>query len=216
MRRPALGAAVFVVALLVLAQVVLPLLAERTIRGDLEETGTVTSVDVAAFPALELLFGNADSVRVRMSEASVGVGDIGDQLASSAGVDRLDVVIESLAVGPLQVRDVSLEKRGDALVGTASLTNDDLAAALPVDLGLRPVESDDGGLVMEAQVGPVTVRGRLSDSEGKLLIAPDGLLGGFASVTVFEDPRVRVTGVSSRPYPDGFTVVTKATLQPQN
>ena len=214
MRRPAVGAAVLVVALLVLSQVALPLLAESRLRSELADTGRVTSVSVSAFPALKLLAGRADSVRVRMSSGSLGVGDLGERLASTSRADSLDFQVDEFSLGPLRIRDVSLEKDGDALVGTASITSADLAAALPVDLGLRPVESDDGALVMEAQVGPVAVRGRLSDSDGALLIAPDGLLGGFASVTVFDDPRVHVDGVTARPYPDGFTIVTNATLRP--
>lgn len=206
--------AIFVACVLIASQLALPELAEDRVRSELAATGEVTSVSVAAFPALQLLFEEADSVRVRMSSASVGVGDLGDQLASTERTDSLDFAVEELAVGPLRVRDVALRKDGSELVGEASLTSADLAAALPIDLGLRPVESADGELVLEAQVGPVTVRGRLSAQDGALLIAPDGLLGGFASLTVFKDPRVLVTSVGARPYPDGFTVITRAELSP--
>lgn len=213
MTRPAVGATVLVLALLALAQVGLPLLAERAVRGELAAVGEVDSVDVTAFPALKLLFEEADSVRVRMAEASVGTGDLGARLASTERVDSLDVAIDVLSLGPLEVRDVGLRKDGDSLVGSASLTTADLEAALPVDLGLTPVESADGALVLEATVGPVAVRARLSASDGALLIAPDGLLGGFASLTVFDDPRVRVTSVRAEPFADGFTIVANATLQ---
>jgi DUF2993 family protein len=205
-------AAAFVVLVLAASQLALPSLAENRLESELASTGTVSSVEVHAFPALKLLFQRADSVRVRMSSASVGVGDLGDRLDSTRRTGSLDVAIDTLAVGPLQVRDVALHKDGDELEGSASLTRDDLQAALPLDLGLRPVESSDGAIVLEAEVGPVAVRGRLSDSDGALLIAPDGLLGGFASVTVFEDPRVRITGVSAEPRPDGFTVVIDGEL----
>jgi hypothetical protein len=206
------AAAAFVLLVLAASQLALPSLAENRLESELARTGKVTSIHVSAFPALKLLFERADSVRVRMSSASVGVGDLGDRLDSTRRADELDVQVDTLAVGPLRVRDVALHKDGDALVGEASLTSEDLAAALPVDLGLRPVESSDGGLVLEAQLGPVSVRGRLSDSDGALLIAPDGVLGGFASVTVFKDSRVRVTDVGARPRPDGFTVVIDGEL----
>lgn len=200
--------------LLVLAasQLALPSLAEDRVRSELAATGEVTSVDVGAFPALTLLFAKAGSVRVRMSSASVGAGDLGDRLASTSRTGSLDFAVGVLSLGPLRVRDVTLRKDGDELVGTASLTEDDLADALPVDLGLRPVESDDGALTLEAAVGPVAFRGRLSDSDGALVIAPDGVLGGFASVTVFEDPRVRITGVSARVLDGGFTVIVSGEL----
>jgi hypothetical protein len=207
-----LGAAVFVAALLFASQIVLPQLAESRLRSELAATGTVTSVHVSAFPALKLLFEKADSVRVRMSRARVGAGDIADELDSTRRTHDLDVSVDTFTLGPLQLRDVSLRKHGDALTGEASLTEADLADALPVDLGLRPVSSADGALVMEADVGPVAVRARLSANDGALLIAPDGLFGGFASITVFDDPRVHVLSVGARSRADGFTVVTRARL----
>lgn len=207
-----LGLAVFVAGLLVLSQVALPPLAERRLRAELRSTGTVTSVDVSAFPALKLLGEKADSVRVRMSRARVGSGDIADQLAGTDRTDSLDASVAVLELGPLEVRDVTLKKDGSSLIGTASLTAADLASALPVDLGLEPVSSSDGALVLRATVGPVTADARLSASDGALLIAPDGLLGGFASLTVFKDERIRVTSVGARGDADRFTVVARARL----
>jgi hypothetical protein len=207
-----LGIAVLLAALLFASQLLLPGVAERQLRDELADTGAVTSVSVHAFPALKLLGKKADSVRVRMSQARIGSGDLADELDSTRRTGSLDVRVDRFSLGPLSLRDVRLRKDGDALTGEASLTTADLAAALPVDLGLHPVASEDGALVMEAQVGPVTVRARLSASDGALLIAPDGLLGGLASVTVFDDPRVRVLSVGARSRADGFTVVTKARL----
>lgn len=203
-------AALALLLVLAASQLALPELAEDRLRSELSETGEVTSVQVSAFPALKLLFEKADSVRVRMSSASVGVGDLGDRLASTDRAGEVDFEVAELSLGPLAIRDVSLMKDGDALEGSASLMTD----SLPLDL--EPVLSDDGALVFEAGFAGITARARLSDSDGALVIAPDGLLGGFASITVFEDPRVSVDGVTARPYPDGFTVVANATLRPQN
>lgn len=207
-----LGAAVFVAAVLFASQVLLPRVAESRLRDELSRTGTVTSVSVHAFPALKLLFQRADSVRVRMSRARFGSGDLADELASTSRTGSLDARADEVTLGPLVVRDVRLVKKGEALTGSASLTEADLSSALPVSLGLHPVSSEGGALVLEADVGPVAVRARLSASDGALIIAPDGLLGGFASVTVFSDPRVRVTGVGARSSPGGFTVVAHARL----
>jgi hypothetical protein len=205
--------ALAVAVLLVASQFALPRLASSRLRSELAPTGTVTAVEVHAFPALKLLFERADSVDVRMSDARIGAGDLADRLAATERTDSLDARVEIASLGPLKLRDVRLSKDGDALRGEASLTEADLAAALPVDLGLRPVSSVDGALVMEAEVGPVTVRARLSASDGALLIAPDGLLGGFASVSVFDDPRVRVLGVAAQSRADGFTVSARAELR---
>jgi hypothetical protein len=204
--------ALALLVLLAASQIALPRVASSRLRSELRATGTVTAVEVHAFPALKLLFERADSVDVRLSSATVGSGDLADQLAGTHRTGSLDASVDRLELGPLSLRDVALHKDGVELEGEASLTRADLAAALPVDLGLRPVSSQDGALVMEADVGPVTVRARLSASDGALLIAPDGLLGGFASVRVFDDPRIQVLSIGARPTADGFTVVTKARL----
>ena len=198
--------AVFVACVLIASQLALPALAERAVRSELREFGEVASVEVSAFPALKLLFERADSVRVRMSDASVGAGDLGDQLASTARAGSLDFAVDSLAVGPLRVRDVSLRKDGDELVGEAALTDD-----LPLDL--RPVSTDGDALILEAAFAGVSARARLSAVDGALRIAPAGLLGGFASITVFEDPRTRIDSVGAEPHPDGFTVIVRGTLR---
>lgn len=211
MRRAAAALGVLV-ALLIVAQLALPALAERSLRRQLAERGTVESVGVSSFPALELLFGRADRVDVRMSESRYGVGDLGAELARTKDVGELDARADLLRLGPLVLRDLRLGKSGGVLVGEAAVTQQDLAAALPVDVGLRPVESVDGQLVLEASLGPVTARARLSARDGALVIAPDGLLGGLASLTVFRDPRVIVTGVGARPRPDGFTLTAEARL----
>ena len=207
-----LGLAVFVASLLVAAQIILPIVAEDRVRSELSATGRVTSVEVSAFPALKLLFGRADSVRVRMSRARIGSGDLGDRLASTKRVDSLDARVDTLTLGPLVVHDVTLRKRGSALTGSASVRSADLSAALPVDLGLRPVSSAGDGLVLEGSVGPISARARLSASDGALVIAPDGLLGGFATLTLFQDPRVRVLSVSSRGDADEFTLTARGTV----
>ena len=187
-----LGAAVSSLQLLVASQFVLPLSPRRACASELNGHGERHVGDVSAFPALKLLVERADSVRVRMSRARIGTGDLADRLASTTphAIDSTSASTRSPSAR-CRCATCSCSKDGDALAGEASLTRADLAAALPVDLGLRPVASEDGALVMEADVGPVSVRARLSASDGSAAIAPDGLLGGFAALTVFEDPRVR-------------------------
>lgn len=198
--------AFFVACVLVASQLALPSLAERRVRSELAAFGDVTSVEVSAFPALKLLFQRADSVRVRMSRAEVGTGDLADQLVSTERTGELDFTVDSLSVGPLEVRDVTLRKDGDELIGSAALTDD-----LPLDL--RPVSTDGDALILEASLAGVTARARLSAVDGALRVAPDGLLGGFASVTVFEDPRVAVESVDARSFDGGFTTIVRGTLR---
>lgn len=215
MRRIALGVAAAVALLLVAAQLLLPGVAERRLRDSVRERGAeVERVDVRAFPALELLFGSADAVSLQIGEASLtGAGDFADQLVRTGDVDRVDASVALLRIGPLVLRDLRLRERGGRLAGEASLTRTDLEAAIPVDVGLRPVDDGDGSLVLAATVGRVTARARLSAQDGTLVIAPDGLLGAFAGLTVFEDPRIRIDDVGARSRPDGFTVTASGELR---
>lgn len=213
MRRLLLGAGVFVFALLLAAQVLLPDIAERRLRGDLEASGEVRRVEVSAFPALELLFGDADRVEIEMGEVRAGQGELADLLARTAGTEELDARAEVIRVAPFVARDARLTKRERRLRGQATVTDAELAAALPASVGLRPVESADGALILEGTAAvlgqEITARARLSARDGALVIAPEGLLGGLVTLTVFSDPRVRVVGVGAKPLPGGFTLTAE-------
>ncbi len=218
MRLLALGIAVFACALLMASQLALPEIAERRLRDDLAARGEVRRVDVGALPALGLLFGRADRVEIEMGEVRASSqGQLADLLARTADTDELRARAATLRVGPFVARDARLDKDGARVRGRASVTSAELSAALPVEVGLRPVESGDGQLVLEATAGilgqQVSVRARLAAREGALVIAPDGLLGGLATLTVFSDPRVRVQGVGAEPATGGFTVTADATVR---
>ena len=75
-----------------------------------------------------------------------------------------------------------------------------------VEIDMAEARARTGRLVLEASAGVFTVRARLSARDGALVIAPDGLLGGLGSLTIFRDSRVRVTDVGSKVGADGFTV----------
>jgi len=203
-----LALAVLVVAL-VASQLALPPLAERDLRAELAPTGDVREVDVDAFPALTLLRERADAVRVRIGAARSGTGELGDLLASTERTERLDARAASLEVGPLALRELRLEKDGARLEGRALLAD----AALPG--GFRLVPSEDGQLVVEGTDGLLSgVRARVSVRDGTLVAAPDGLLGGLASVTLFEDPRIELTDVGARQTADGYALTTTGRLPP--
>jgi len=205
-----------VLVLLAASQLVLPGLAERRIADDLRATGPVQDVEVRAFPALKLLAGNADRVEIRLGETRAGTGRISDLVADADGVAELDARIASLRLGSLLLRDVSLTKRGDRLDARAALTREALQAALPPGVGFRPVSAGDGQLLFEATAGlfgvRATVRARLSAQRGALVIAPEGLLSGIATLTVFRDPRIAVTGVGATELPDGYALTVQGRL----
>src|ERR1700684_1113654 len=78
--RIALGVAGGVVLLLVIAQLLLPSLAAKRVRERLARYGTVKSASVSAFPAVELLWGKADSASVRAGALSMTPPQIGSLL----------------------------------------------------------------------------------------------------------------------------------------
>ena len=215
--RRALVVAAGVLALLVVAQIGLPPLAEHRLRGTLEDDGRVERVEVRAFPAVKLLWHRADRVEVRMSESRAGTGRLADLLARTDATDRLDASLETFDLGPLRLRDVTLRKRGARLVGAASVRDGDLRAALPEGVDVRPVASGGGELVFEGTAdvfgAHVTARARLLAEDGALRIQPDVALGGFLSVTAFSDPRVVVESVGARTAPGGFRVEARGRLR---
>lgn len=216
MRPRLIAAAVAVpVAAVVAAQLVLPGIAEQRLRDDLSPSGEVRSVDISAFPAVKLLFGRADRVDVKMGDARAGSGRIAELVARTSRTGELRASADSVAIGPLLVRDVRLVKEAGRLSSEASITNADLTAALPA-VGLRPVSAGGGELVLEATAPlfgqTIAVRMRLSARDGALVIAPDGLLASIGSLTVFRDPRVQVTSVGARERADGFTVTAEGRL----
>ena len=70
---------------LALAQVFLPRIAASRISSRLRRYGTVQSVSVKAWPAVELLWGSADSVRVRARSLTVSPAQTAKLLVGSAG-----------------------------------------------------------------------------------------------------------------------------------
>ena len=212
MLRAALALLGLLAAALVGSQLVLPRLAERRISDDLSVNGEVRRVSVDALPAVKLLFKRADRVEIDMVEATAGTGKLAKLLRRTSGARELDARVDLVRIGPLQLRGVALHKDHNRLSGEATLSDADLAAALPRRLGLRPVDDAAGELVLELSAGVFAARARLSAREGALVIAPEGLLGGLGSLTVFKDSRVHVSEVGSKLGADGFTLTAAGRL----
>lgn len=206
-----------VLVLLAVAQLVLPGLAADQVRSRLQRDGVVESVQVSAFPAVKLLWGDADNVRVRMASMRASNRRASDLLSSASGVSNLDVAVGRLVDGPLVLHDVVLRKRGAGLVGQAGVQAADLRAALPSGFDVKPVASGGGKLLLQAQAGAfglsVTVDALLSAQNGALVVAPEVPFGALATLTVFSDPRVSVQGVGAAPAPGGYTFTAQARLR---
>lgn len=203
----AAGLAVAALVALALVQLIAPGIAARNLRHRLERSGHVTSVEVHAFPAVELLWGHADRVVVRLGAAVPGPGRLADLLAATRDTDRLDARVDQLRVLTLRLRDVRLRKRGAELSGAASLTEPDLRAALPPGLDVRPIASGEGELVLQGTAAllgrRLSARAVVAVRDGRLVVSPDVPFGGLLTLTLFADPRVVVTGVSARAEPGG-------------
>ncbi len=218
MRRiAALGIVGLVIVLLVVAQLVLPGIAEQRLRDRLARSGQVVQVEVDAFPAIELLWHQADKVVVRLARYRSTPGHLGSLLSDAGDVGTLDASVGELDTGLLTLRDATLRKRGDQLTGTATVTEGSLRAAVPFLDSVRPVASGNGQLTLR---GTATVLGvtaavdaTAAAQNGRLVVAPDVPFGRLATVTVFSDPHVEVQGVSAATNADGFTVSAHGRLR---
>lgn len=214
MVRVAIIVLAVVAAALVAAQFLLPGIAEDRIADDLELLGSRPAVEVDALPAVKLLWHRADRIELRFPRASILPFGLGEQLARTEATDELDARIDELTIGPVALRDATLRKDGDALRAGAVAQEGDLVGALPAFLELRPVPDD--GLVFEGAASAfgrrVALRAQLRGVDGRLVLSPDGLLGGFATVTVFDDPRVRVEDLAANPVQGGIEIAVQGRL----
>ncbi len=218
MRRTALiaGPPAIALALLGVAQLVLPAVAADRLRQRLSRSGQVIEVRVSAFPAVELLWHRADSVVARLARYRVGTSELAGLLQQTGDVASIDAAIGELDAQLLTLRDARLRKRGNELTGSAVVTQADLQAALPLLASVQPVASVDGGLTLRATVSVLGVAASvdlsLKAQDGALVLTPNLPLGGLGMITVFANPRVYVQEVSGGPVAGGFTAFVRARL----
>jgi hypothetical protein len=220
MRRIAAATAVVLVVILVLgiAQLVLPGIAAQRIRNQLKGTGRVLSVDVSAFPAIELLWTHADSVNVRMASYRSGAVRLQRLLNQAGDVGTLRVSAASFSSGLLTVHDARLLKRGNVLTASARVEESDLERAIPLLRSVTPASDSSGQLVLEGRadvpvLGEVRVPVVVQPRDGELIAAPDiPLVGSFFTFTLFADRHVRVQSVSASPDAGGFMISARALL----
>ena len=207
----AVGAGLLVV--LVGGQLLVPAIATTALRNRLSEHGRVISARLSAFPWIELLWQHADSVTARMANFDVRPQDLDRLLRQAEGIGRLDISIGVVHTGPLTLRDVSFSKHGDEMVGGARLELEDLQAALPIVRSLEPVSDRGGQLVLRGTASMLGVNAAVdvvvAARDGKLVVAPVGLLGAFATVTLYDDPQIRVQSVQATTVPGGVRFVAR-------
>ncbi|HEX4189066.1 MAG TPA: LmeA family phospholipid-binding protein [Solirubrobacteraceae bacterium] len=199
--RPLIGVALAALLLLALAQLLLPRLAASRISSRVARYGSVEHVGVSAWPAVELLWGHADSVTVRAHSLSLTPAQAAKLLWEGRNVQRIQLDSSSVRLGNVQLTGARLRKRGSSLTAGASIDGAAVRAALPPGFAVGLVRSEGGTVQVSASGGlfgvGATVQAVAEASEGRLVVHPLGsLLQGF-SLTLFADPRVYVEAVGA-------------------
>jgi len=215
-RIVAIVAAVLLV-LLVVAQIVLPRIAASRISSRVGRYGHVEHVSVSAFPAIELLWGDADSVEVKAGSLALAPAQAASLLWEGRGVGRIDIGAKSVRVGSLALTGAVLRKRGSALSAHARASAAAVRGALGPGVGVRLLGSE-AGRVRVAATGSLfgvgaTVAAVAESEAGKLVVHPEGLLLEGFRLTLFHDRHVHVIGVAARQDASGYVLGMTALLR---
>ncbi len=190
-----------VLLLLVLAQLLLPRIAASRISARVGRYGRVVSVSVSAWPALKLLWGDADSVRVRAGSLSLSPAQVARLLWEARGAASVQVDAAALRLGKLRLTDATLHKHGRALSGAALASEAAVHAALPAGFAVTLLNSAGGEVEVRAS-GALFGIGASVDAvalarEGSLIAHPLGGLFEGVQLTLFADQHVHVLTVGA-------------------
>jgi hypothetical protein len=190
MRRIGLVIGGVVVVLLVASQFVIPVLAERSAAGRLTDDGGSADVSISAFPALRLLFGHGDSLRV--DGHGIDLPTEGEH-----NLDRLDkfgevhLRLRDSRAGPVAIRSFLLDKGDGRKSYDARLSGATTPRELAAFLGSRaggPLGGLFGDLAAGTALGggsssrvPLELRasvnqGRVASASGTVAGVPAGPL----------------------------------------
>jgi hypothetical protein len=184
-----------VVAVLGLAQLLLPGIAAQRVRDELSRYGVVKSATVSAFPAIELLWGGAQSASVSAGKLNMGFSQAAELLWKARGVQRIDMTAQSMRLGSITMHGVRTEKRGTALYIQGRAGPADFSGAAPGGMEVQSLESVPGGVQARASGNLFGVRtsadALLSVQEGKLVAQPQGVpFAGLVKLTIFSTPHM--------------------------
>jgi hypothetical protein len=204
------------IALVCLCQALLPGIASNRLRSSLEEDGAEdVRVAIHTVPATELLLGHAGSVTVHVAQmpSSGRGGGINALLERASHASRLDATVEKLFSHGLELREVSLRKRGVALSMRASVTREAIANALPSSIHLTDVSQDLSSLRLTITAGgfghSVSASARVLVHDGTIEIGPADPLLAFLHLTLFADPQVTVDTIRMRAQGETYLFVAE-------
>lgn len=193
-----------------LAQAILPRLAADLVRDRIKPYGHLEDVSVKAFPAIELLWGKADSASATAKRLSLSGADAVKLVWEGRGVRdttlkvaALELKVPGLPSGVV-LHDVVLRKRGDRLESQSTITQADLDRASPSGVRIRLLASEPDTVKVIASGSLFGVRATVEavamPSEGKLIAQPVNIpFGGFVRMTLVADPHLYLERISVTP-----------------
>lgn len=198
-----------VVLLLVLAQFLLPVIAVKLVRDRAGKYGDIKSASVSAFPAVELLWGKAESATMAAGHISVTQAQLTEltkQLWQARGVEKANVSAEEATVHlnglahGLTAFHLRATKQGSRIGGSATITQQALDEAMPNGFHVQPIASEGGQVEVKASGGLFGVNASIGavikPQEGRLVAEPQGIpFAALGSITLISDKHIDVESV---------------------
>lgn len=210
----ALALGVPVVLLLGVTQAVLPRLAAQRMRDRVKPYGQLEHVSVNAFPAIELLWGKAESASATAKRLSLSEADAVKLLWEGRGVHDTTLRVAALKLatpvlpGGVVLHDAVVRKRGSHISAQSTITQADIDAASPSGVRVRLLPSTPGTVKVLASGSlfgvQATVEAVATPSEGKLIAQPLNIpFGAFVRIALFANPHLYLEGISATPEGEG-------------
>ena len=194
---------VLVALVLALAQVLLPAIASSTISSRIGRYGKVSSVTIKAFPAVKLLWSDADSVKVVAKDLVMTPEQTVALVREAKGAAKLDARAVSVKEGPLRLTAVRLQKRGDRVFAAGTMSAAAVAEALPAGVRVKLLESGEGEVRVRVSGGlfgvGASVEAVAFAERGSLVARPTARALRGLRLTLFADPHFQVEGVGASP-----------------
>jgi hypothetical protein len=177
MARRLVIVALVLLAVIGVAQLVIPPIAEKRIQDRLTAAGGTADVSMSAFPAARLLFG--DGSRIAVTGEGLDLTEeqeSGEVFSNLDGYDHVSVNLDRFRAGPFALASFELTRPGPAapyhLAARGRTTPTDLASYGASTLGLPggPLLSYLGDQVLERQYIPVRLDMGLESDDGRIVV----------------------------------------------
>lgn len=194
--------------ILLAAQLLLPPLEAKAVRDKVGRYGNVKSASVSSWPAIKLLWGEADRVTVAAGTLEATPAQLLAQLWEVRGVNEVTLSAEQTIVtipgfqGSLRLEDVHTHKQGSEIQTTLTVTQKSIDEALPAGISIEPLSTQNiGQIELRASGDLFGVQGSLTalvkPLEGTVIAEPQGFpFASLATMTLFSDPHLKVRSIA--------------------